>query len=152
MQIRKNKTLARLGILLAAFVLGGLPSVADPPVSPPPGVQFPTIFCLRITDIREVPGDPENDRFEFEFEVLNWTGTPAAGMQFALNQGTGYLGIVDESPFFAVASIDANGLPLVSGDDDANFPPMDGTAGTKTGQTNNWTTVPITDNDPQRKE
>ncbi len=29
---------------------------------------------------------------------------------------------------------------------------MDGTAGTKTGQTNNWTTVPITDNDPQRKE
>ncbi len=73
-------------------------------------------------------------------------------MQFALNQATGFQGIVDESPFFAGSSVDGGGRPLGPGSDDANFPPFDGTPGTKTGATNNWTVTPVTVNDPQRKQ
>jgi len=122
-------------ILGLVFTIG---SPADPP--PPMGsYPIPMVFCFRVTDIREVAGDPEGDRFEIEFEILNWSNRDVDLLEMSLNTATtaGYVQR-QQAPFIVGASVDINGRPLGSGNDDANFPPTDGTSGSKTGQDNNW--------------
>jgi len=73
---------------------------------PVPGV--PSIFCFRITHIDADKSDPENDRFHFLFEALNWADKPAAGVYIAIAEGSAFPG----APFFTAATIDANGRPI----------------------------------------
>ncbi|GGA34401.1 hypothetical protein CYANOKiyG1_51660 [Okeania sp. KiyG1] len=84
-------------------------ALADPPVTPPPETLLPPVFCFRFTDIKAVEDDPEGDKFQIAFEVLNWSDQAAAGVRVALTEGT--FGI-DEAPIFAGAGIDGNGRPL----------------------------------------
>lgn len=86
------------------------PALADPP----PKTGLPSIFCFRITDIREDKTDPENNKFTFEFETLNWTDRPATDIDIALNVGT------SNGLFFSNPGVDQNGAPLGS---DPNWNP-----------------------------
>jgi hypothetical protein len=131
----RSRHASRALVLMLALCASGL--IADPP--PPSLFILPEVFCFRITDIRRVADDPEGDRFTFEFEILNWTNQDAHDLYLSLNEGTGILGVVEQLPFFAGAAIDPNGRPLGPGDDDANFPPADGTSvDAKVGQINDW--------------
>ena len=47
--------------LLFMFLIG--PASADPPPDPPEDIILPSVFCFRVTDIDQVVGDPEGDRF-----------------------------------------------------------------------------------------
>lgn len=113
-------------------------AVADPPPPEPPGIEIPEVFCFRITDLADVLGDPEGDRFKLEFEILNWTATEAHRLYLSLSTGTGRNGSRQAKPFIVGSKIDPNGRPFLDGDDDANFPPLDGEPGAKTGQINDW--------------
>ncbi|WP_353572123.1 hypothetical protein [Candidatus Albibeggiatoa sp. nov. BB20] len=113
--------------------------MGDPPPPPPsPSTYMPTVFCFRITDIVDTD-DP--NRFKFMFETLNWSNQNAHGLLMALNEAAIIGGQQTIRPLITSADIDSNGRPIGSGDDDANFPPIDGT-GTftqfKLGQTNSW--------------
>jgi hypothetical protein len=136
------------GLFLAGTVLALLATVplsssvrADPP--PEPNVP---VFCFRVTDILNVAGDAEGDRFQFEFEILNWTNANAHGMDLSLTQRNFQVfGITSGSaPFIAGASVDVLGRPIGSGNDDANFaavadsPGFLNGVGAKVGQPNNW--------------
>ena len=63
MRIGKNKTLARLGILLAAVVFGGLLVQADPPETPHDFELPPGLSALRITDIQPAEGDLKGSQY-----------------------------------------------------------------------------------------
>lgn len=123
----RNSVATRMGSLLltatTATIVAFAPAKkadADPIPRPPnPEVKLPPVFCFRFTDIKAVADDPEGDKFQFEFEVLNWTNTPAAGVAIALNEGTGASGVVNKAPFLAGGKIDNNGRPLGRGDDGA---------------------------------
>jgi len=94
------------------------PALADPiPVPPNPEVRLPPVFCFRFTDIKAVENDPEGDKFQFEFEVLNWTNQTASGIQLALNEGTGSSAVIDKVPFLAKGKVDQNGRPIGRPDD-----------------------------------
>jgi len=69
----------------AAAVLWTGAAQADPPADP----QAPPVFCFRITDIERLPGDLTGATYCIEFEVLNWTDTPAAGVALVPNIGGG---------------------------------------------------------------
>ena len=77
-----------MAILLGAiFVVSPAPIFADPPITPPiEGTVMPKVFCFKITDIRADKDDPENNKFTFEFEVLNWSNRPATDVHIALAQ------------------------------------------------------------------
>ncbi len=79
---------------VAATMVGTLatPALADPIVSPPPEQYIPPVFCFRIMDIN-VTGE---DRFRFEFEVLNWTDTEADDLAIAIAAASDVT-FVDES-------------------------------------------------------
>ncbi|MGK7945720.1 MAG: PEP-CTERM sorting domain-containing protein [Microcystaceae cyanobacterium] len=109
-QLTKPKTLSqlipsRLRPLLKAstalFMLGAFaqPALADPPV----GFD---VFCFRFTDIRSDQDDPENNKYTFEFEILNWTDQPAYDLDIALNTGT------SDGLFLSNPGVDQNGAPL----------------------------------------
>lgn len=123
--LSRNSFSTRAGSLLltatAATIVALVPAKkadADPIPRPPnPAVKLPPVFCFRFTDIKAVADDPEGDKFQFEFEVLNWTNTPAGGVAIALNEGTGASGVVNKAPFLAGGKIDNNGRPLGKGDD-----------------------------------
>jgi hypothetical protein len=104
----------RLAVKVTAATLAvgviSKPALADP--SPDNGL--PTIFCFRITDIREDKNDPEKNKLTFEFEVLNWTDKPATDIDIALNVGT------SNGLFFSNPGVDQNGAPLGS---DPNWNP-----------------------------
>jgi hypothetical protein len=68
----------------------------------------PSIFCFRITHIDADKSDPQNDRFIFLFEALNWADKPAAGVYISIAEGSAYPG----APVFTAAAIDANGRPI----------------------------------------
>lgn len=77
--------------------------------SPPPSSAFvlPNVPSFRITDIEQIPGDPGANAFNIEFEALNWTSTPAAGLALMANVGSSAaLGGV---PGLTGNGIDANG-------------------------------------------
>ena len=93
--------IAALGLSLLA-----MPAMADPPVDGGPrNDPIPQVFCFRITDVEQVIGF--DDRFNFEFEVLNWTATPAAGL--ALMRTVGATTTEGVAPFIAAASVDPDG-------------------------------------------
>ena len=122
--IRSGLLSARWGskLALAAAVLAlTIPSRGH--ADPVPPTSNLTVFCFRITDIQRVAGDPGNDRFRFEFEVLNWTHQQAFSVYIAQNVATGLV-VGDPAPFFAGAAIDMNGRPLtlldVNGDGTIN--------------------------------
>jgi hypothetical protein len=132
-----------IGMMVTATFALSSPVKADPPVDPPPGVEFPPVFCFRVTDILCVAGDA--DRFQFEFEVLNWTNQNAYGMDLALTKRHLNFGpTIDAAPFIAGASVDPLGRPIGPTNDDANFaavadsPGFTNGVGAKVGQTNNW--------------
>lgn len=111
-------TVASLGLGIVSAVLTApnftMPALADPPPPPPSNTILPDVFCFRFTDVKAVEDDPEQDRFIFSFEVLNWTDTPASGVRFAMSTG-GFdagkdLGVTG-------AQVDSNGRPLGSDSD-----------------------------------
>ncbi|GGA34395.1 PEP-CTERM sorting domain-containing protein [Okeania sp. KiyG1] len=99
---------AVLVAIASTFGVGVKVALADPAVNPP--TTLPQVFCFRFTDIKAVEDDPEGDKFQIAFEVLNWSNQPAAGVRIALNQGT--RGFEGAAPTLAGAGIDANGRPL----------------------------------------
>jgi len=86
-------------------------ALADPPPAPPPNTVLPPVFCFRFTDTKAVEDDPEGDKFQVTFEVLNWTDTPVGGVRIALNTGNNSFA-QDAAPTFAGAGLDGNGPPL----------------------------------------
>jgi len=131
MTIRRNS----LSIAIASVLASGS-ALADPPVSNP---DIPPVFCFRITDIERPTdaydnGNPvtgtlvDDDRFLVEFEVLNWTGSPATGLNMSLNAGS------SDGVTLAGAGIDRDGRGGSVGDaSDPRFGEIDyvrdGTAG-----------------------
>jgi len=105
----KKLSLFPITVLVAAiFVVIPVPVFADPPVFPPnPDVVLPKVFCIRITDIRADKTDPENNKFTFEFEVLNWSNGFATDVHFSLalpdSSGVRFMG----------AGVDTDGRPLI---------------------------------------
>ena len=90
-----------------ATALGiGLTFLFSTGASADPAPAVPDVFCFRITDIERVPAGGPN-AFLFEFEFLNWTGTPAEGIDLTMNVGTSSL--VGGIPSIAVARVDENG-------------------------------------------
>ena len=75
-------------LILSGILVTPIPIFADPPAGPPPeapdGTIMPKVFCVKITDIRADKDDPENNKFTFEFEVLNWSNRPAGDVHIAL--------------------------------------------------------------------
>jgi len=113
---RRNRQKTIRGVLLTTGLAGGLlglttPALADPPVTPPPETKLPPVFCFRFTDVQPVEDDPEGDKFNISFEVLNWSNQPASGVRIALNTGTNNF-VSDQAAFFAGADIDGNGRPI----------------------------------------
>ncbi len=111
----KNSRMTGLAKRVALGLLPAMLALAIPGIGladPVPSSNIP-VFCFRITDIERVVGDPGDDRFRFEFEVLNWTHAEAFGVYIALNEGTGVGGVSGSAPFFAGAAIDSDGRPLV---------------------------------------
>jgi len=112
-------------------ILPTVPAWADPPngtvltVPTIPPHILPPVFCFRITDISDVPGDPEGNAFDFGFEVLNWTNATVFGV--SLSKASDLRGpTAGSNPSFSGSSIDAGGRPVGSGNDDANYSPADG--------------------------
>ena len=113
---RRDRRKTIPGVLLTAGFTGGVlavatPALADPVVTPPPLTKIPPVFCFRFTDVQPVAEDPEGDKFNISFEVLNWSNQPASGVRIALNTGTDSF-VRDEAAFFAGAEIDGNGQPI----------------------------------------
>lgn len=84
---------------LGLVVGGTLLALASQVSADPPPAPLPDVFCFKITDIERpisayTGDDPVNgdliddDRFLFEFEVLNWTDSFVYGVQLSLNTGT----------------------------------------------------------------
>ncbi len=83
-------------------------AVAPPVVADPPGAaQAPPVFCFRITDIEQLPGDLTCKTYCIEFEVLNWSDTEACGMVIAPNVGNLAIG-----PGFGIGPM---GAPVATG-------------------------------------
>lgn len=117
-----------LALLLATLVFA-IPRRAR--ADPVPIQSSIPVFCFRITDIERVA--PGSNKFRIEFEVLNWTHEPAYGVYIALNVGTGVKIVGGSPPFFAGASIDSDGRPLVlidvNGDGNINAADLEDTNG-----------------------
>lgn len=77
--------------------------VAVKPIKPP--------YTMRFTDIKGIEGD--SDKFQFEFEVANWTGAEVGGVYFALTDSPGGAS-VQKSPFFNSADINKGTVVDVS--------------------------------------
>lgn len=120
------------GLLVIALIVAAF---SWSTVDPVPRPDIPQVFCFRITDIIADKSDPEGDRFIIEFEVLNWTDTPATGMMINTNVG---VSSGPGSPVFDSAAVDANGRPISSGDD--NGDPSDELSPV----TNDWTVTTST--------
>ncbi|GBF82731.1 hypothetical protein AsFPU1_4165 [Aphanothece sacrum FPU1] len=107
--------LAKVGLSVGIFVGAAVsPAFADPEVpQPPEKPPLPTVFCFRFTDIKQSTGDPQNNRFEFEFESLNWSNQPASGIDLSFNKGTGFGEVIKkQTPSLVDASVDKNGRAI----------------------------------------
>ena len=131
----KVLTLLPMAILiLSGILVAPIPIFADPPVLPPiPGTIMPKVFCIKITDIRADKDDNDNNKFTFEFEVLNWSNRPATDVHFALaepdSSGVRFVddaGSVHDSKQSGDADIsdgvDEDGRPLFTGLDGVGDP------------------------------
>lgn len=101
---------AILAAIASTCSVGIKVALADPPAMPPPETILPPVFCFRFTDIKAVEDDPEGDKFQLSFEVLNWSNQHAAGVRVALTEGT--RAVDGKAPTFAGAGVDGNGRPL----------------------------------------
>ena len=101
---------AILAAIASTCSVGIKVALADPPAMPPPETILPPVFCFRFTDIKAVEDDPEGDKFQLAFEVLNWSNQPAAGVRIALTEGS--TEVDGKAPTFAGAGVDGNGRPL----------------------------------------
>ncbi|OZH54109.1 hypothetical protein AFK68_12995 [Hydrocoleum sp. CS-953] len=106
-----NLTKAILAAIASSFGVGVKAALADPPPAPPPQTLLPPVFCFRFTDIKAVEDDPEGDKFQLAFEVLNWSNQPASGVRIALTEGTNSFVTDGAAPTFAGAGVDRNGRP-----------------------------------------
>ncbi len=106
-----NLTKAILAAIASTFGVGVKAALADPPPAPPPQTLLPPVFCFRFTDIKAVEDDPEGDKFQLAFEVLNWSNQPAAGVRIALTEGTNSFVTEGGAATFAGAGVDGNGRP-----------------------------------------
>ncbi len=103
------------------FVVIPVPIFADPIPNDPlnPNTVLPKVFCIRITDIRADKADPENNKFTFEFEVLNWSDSFATDVHFSLagpdTSGVRFMG----------AGIDEDGRPLIPWPAGGPFDPLE---------------------------
>lgn len=129
----KSKALAVLTITATTLGLTTDIAKADPVALP----DLPNVFCFRLTDIKSVTGDAEGDKFQFEFESLNWTTGEVDQVQILRNEGTTALPS-SARPFFTNASIDQNGRLI-----GPNSTPLPGNQPTN----NNWTVGARTSND-----
>jgi hypothetical protein len=118
----------------------GVSVQADPIPNPP--VEIPVVYCLRITDVEDT-ADP--NRFKFMFQPLNWADQKAYGLFMSVNKaGVGQPG---ERAFFVknAATVDENGRPFGTDDDDLNFQPNDLTGTLPSpkipGPINNWAPI-----------
>ena len=107
------------------FVVIPVPIFADPIPNDPlnPNTVLPKVFCIRITDIRADNADPENNKFTFEFEVLNWSDSFASDVHFSL-AGPDTSGVI-----FMGAGIDEDGRPLIPWPVGGPFVPAEDTNG-----------------------
>lgn len=133
---RPRSGVLRLTVVAAAF--GASTVLADPP----PIQEIPEVFCFRITDIERVGGD--DDAFNFEFEVLNWTDTPAGGLYLAATVGQSP--VAGNLPTVTGASIDVDGRGGPTGGSDIGSGVFDDPShqsgrgrGDVTGLLNDWT-------------
>ena len=94
------------GTLALATLASGFaaPAKADPPVGLP-------VFCFRFTDVKEV----NPNRFQFEFEILNWTGANANRLRMEFTSSGEKLPNgqpLNNGVTLVDAFIDTNGRPL----------------------------------------
>jgi len=68
-------------------------------------------YSFRFTDIKAVSDDPEGNEFQFSFEIINWSDTPAAGIQIAIHEDTNQVQIYEPLEF-AGATVDSNRDPI----------------------------------------
>lgn len=115
-----------LALALTLVALPNSPTLADPP--PPTPVDLPVdifgparVFCYRVTDIKQV-GDPAENNFQFEFEVLNWSNRPADGVSISLNEGTEAGNRQGSAPSLFIAGVDQTGRPIGAAGDNAQLP------------------------------
>ena len=141
-----NKALINSALLTA---IGGA-AIADPGAPPPACAQVDQLFCIRCTDIEQLP--PEDvppifdNAYRIMLEFVNWTGEDAYGVHMALNL-TGPPGADD--PIVFDGSIDQNGRLFgpSSTPPPGNMTPIDNqfitTVGFPTSVTYRTTTAPI---------
>jgi len=97
---------------VAAIMISSLYSLPNQVKADPPPAAVPQVFCFKIMDValsQTVAG-----RVTIEFEVLNWTDTPANGVELVLARP------VNGDVFIVSGGIDANGRPLFSVDVDGD--------------------------------
>lgn len=103
----------KLSLAFAALVSSLLAgkSAADPVVAPAaPECKLCRVFCFRITDIRQ-DGNID-DRFHFEFEVLNWADTLAGGVKLALVDATDDGIKFAQDTYFNLSGVDSDLRPI----------------------------------------
>ncbi len=105
---KSKRGLTWLGLFLLCSLICSDVVLADPPVNPPPcNVRLYPLFCYSVT---QQQGDAAvTNTFSIMLEVLNWTGSDAAGVNFSVAAA----GIqVGNLPYVVSASVDANGRPF----------------------------------------
>lgn len=114
----ETKSLGRIRVILcvaglSTLVVMGVRVSADPPAAQICNVKLDTIFCQRVTGIEGDAAD--GNKFRVEFEIVNWTGTDAAGLIIALNVARNRPLIPPGAPRITGASVDMDGRPLTGG-------------------------------------
>lgn len=93
-------------LLILPLVVVAWSALSPAAVRADPVPSTVTVFCIRITDVREIAANT----FQFEVEFLNWTDTGAEGAIIALS-GPNPGGVS-----LTTGSIDPNGRPLITED------------------------------------
>lgn len=113
---------------VACSLLWVPPAASNPP--PPPGpFAVPDVHVIRLTDASV--GVKSGD-LRMMFEILNWTNVEVHGVVLVENTATDLLPATSGGiPVVVSAYVEPEGRPLdpllKAEDDDANFPPTDGT-------------------------
>ena len=121
--------LCSTAIALGLYSIAGLARSDPPPADISDKVKHDKLFCFRVTDIKRDVTDP--NRWQFEFEVVNWTGLNVDGLVLSLNTG-GVGTSIGSQPKISGASTDNNGRPIGVG---ASLPSGN------LAPNNNWTAV-----------
>lgn len=119
-----NRRFWIVAVVVAGFIVIPSLSFADPPPPPPnelpDGIFRPArVFCFRVTDVAPLFDD---NSFQVEFEILNWSNQDAYGMSIMATEVTNPDDVQGETPYLAGASVEPTGRPLGSTGDGANRP------------------------------